>query len=259
MVVVEELEIKENLGAKEIDQSLVDLELVQMFRAGVHLGYSRTRRHPKMAEYMYGIKNNVEIFDLEKVRECLRLAEAFLKKLGEEGKQVLWVGTKPSVRKIVEEIAGELGASYVAWRWIGGTLTNAKVIRERIKYFEDLKKKRETRELEKYTKKEQLKISQEISKLEEKFSGIENLKNDLAALVIVDPREEKTALHEAVQMKLPVVAILSSDNDRTSISYPIPANDTIPSSVRYLLSRLAKAWKEGRDSTPLASTTNADG
>ncbi len=226
-----------------------DKELENMFRAGAHFAYSPSRRHPKMSSFIQGIKNNVEIFDLEKTSEALVRAENFLRKAGEARKSVLWVGTKPSARAVIEKIGRELGQNYVARRWIGGTLTNFKLIRERLKYFEDLKKKQESGELEKYTKKERLNISREIGSLAEKFSGIENLKNGPEAIVIVDPREEKTAFSEARRVNLPIVAVLSSDNDPSGVAYPIPANDSAPSSLAYLLERLARAYREGAASS----------
>jgi len=225
--------------------AFLDKELEEMFRAGLHFGYSRSRRHPRMSAYIYGIKNNVEVFDLEKTKTMLSGAEGFLKKLGEGGKSVLWVGTKPSLKFLVAEVGKELGHPFVAERWLGGTLTNAKVIRERLKYFEDLKSKQQGGELEKYTKKEQLDISREISKLERYLSGLVGLKNEIDAMVVVDPGEERTAFREAVKVKLPVIAVLSSDNDPAEVLYPIPANDTSPSSVGFILKRLAAAYREG--------------
>lgn len=222
-----------------------DKELEEMFLAGLQFGYFRRSRQPKMAEFMYGIKNNIEVFDLEKTRDALRLAENFLKKVGEAKKNILWVGTKPSARIAIEKTATDLGHSHVAGRWVGGSLTNAKIIRERIKYYEDLKKKKETGDLSKYTKKEQLKLGREIKALFRKFSGIENLRQDLEAIVIVDPKEEKTAFSEARRVGIPIVAIMSSDNDPTGVAYPIPANDSAMSSIEYLLSRLAHAYLEG--------------
>jgi len=229
----------------EIMEQASDKELEAMFAAGLQFGYSRSRRHPKMADFIYGTKNNVEVFDLERMREALISAKNFLKKVGEAKKNVLWVGTKPSAKVAIEKTAKMLSNSYVAGRWIGGTLTNAKIIQGRIKHYEDLKKKKETGDLDKYTKKEKLKISREIKMLEEKFSGIENLKNDLEAIVIVDPREEKTVFSEARRVGVPIVAILSSDNDPSGVSYPIPANDSAPSSIEYILADLAKAYQEG--------------
>ncbi|OGF69378.1 30S ribosomal protein S2 [Candidatus Giovannonibacteria bacterium RIFCSPLOWO2_02_FULL_45_14] len=222
-----------------------DKEFEAMFQAGVHFGYSRSHRHPSMSDFIHGVKNNVEIFDLEKTLESLEAAENFLRKIGEAKKNILWVGTKPSAKALIEKHAKALGHSYVAGRWIGGTLTNVKIIRDRIKYFEDLKKKRESKELEKYTKKERLRIAREIKTLEEKFSGIENLKGDIGAMIIVDPKEEKTAFSEARRVLLPVIAILSSDNDLSKVTNPIPSNDSASSSIEFLLERLAKAYQDG--------------
>ncbi|MEK7085251.1 MAG: 30S ribosomal protein S2, partial [Patescibacteria group bacterium] len=230
----------------ENSAKIAEPELEEMLKAGLHFGYSRSRRHPKMDPYIYGIKNNVEVFDVEKTRDCLKAAEAFLEKLGTAKKTVMWVGTKPSVRRAVEDIAKELGAPYVAERWIGGTLTNAKVIRERLKYFSELRAQKASGELQtKYTKKEQSKISRELSKLERFFGGLEGIANGLEALVIVDPKEEKTATHEAAKVKMPTIGIMSSDNDPGTVMYPIPANDTSPSSAGYILRRLAAAYTRG--------------
>lgn len=233
-----------------------DAELEVMFRAGVQFGYSRSHRHPSMASFIHGVKNNIEIFDLEKTKEALEEAENFLRKIGEAKKNVLWVGTKPSAKALIEKYAKALSHSYVAGRWIGGTLTNAKIIRDRIKYYEDLKKKRESKELEKYTKKEKLKIAREIKALGEKFSGIENLKNDLEVVVIVDPKEEKTAFSEARRMSVPIVAILSSDSDLSRVTYPIPGNDSASSSLDYLLGKLSDAYQEGVSRSNLNLNSN---
>ena len=177
------------------NEPIVDSELEEMFMAGLQFGYNRSQRQPKMADYIHGTKNNVEVFDLEKTRDAIRSAQDFLRKIGEARKSVLWVGTKPSAKEAIEKTARLLVHSHVAGRWVGGTLTNSKIIRERIKYYEDLKKKQETGELEKkYTKKETLKLAREIKALREKFSGIENLKNDLEAIIIVDPKDGK--IHE---------------------------------------------------------------
>ncbi|MBI2609944.1 30S ribosomal protein S2 [Candidatus Giovannonibacteria bacterium] len=245
-LIVENEEIKDPpSGGKEEIFPSADAELEAMFRAGLHFAYSRSRRHPKMSSYMYGIKNNVEVFELSKVRECLRSAEGFFAKIGERKGNILLVGTKPSVGPLVKEMGLNLNLPYVSERWVGGTLTNGKVIRERIKFFEDLKRKKESGELEKYTKKERLGLSRKIEALERYLGGIVNIKNDLDAIFIVDPKEEKTALHEALNVKLPIVAILSSDNDPSGILYPIPSNDTAVSSIAYITQRLTEAYRDG--------------
>lgn len=216
-----------------------------MFMAGAHFGYSRQSQHPKMKPYIFGIRNNIAIFDLEKTYAYLKKAEKFLEDLAKEGKKILIVSTKPGIRQLVEEAGRELNMPYVSERWLGGTLTNFKIIKDRLDYFMDLRKKKDTGELNKYTKKEISRFSKELSRLERFLGGLEPLNALPAALVIIDPKKEKTALRESFQMSIPVVAVLNSDSDPTNIDYPIPANDTSSASVKYLLSRLIKAFKKG--------------
>lgn len=231
---------------KKTDSDDSHKELEEMFVSGVHFGYSRQSRHPKMKPYLFGLRNNVEIFDLEKTRDCLKKAEKFLESLAKEGKQILLVATKSGMRQLVLTAASEIGMPYVSERWLGGTLTNFKVIRNRVEYFLDLRQKKASGELNKYTKKEISRINKELSRLERFFKGLENLTALPATLLIIDPKEEKTAAKEAKEMSIPIVAILNSDSDPTNITYPIPANDASVMSVKYLLNQLVKAYKKGK-------------
>ncbi|MBI5045494.1 MAG: 30S ribosomal protein S2 [Candidatus Niyogibacteria bacterium] len=232
-------------GAVSAEAPVITEELAEMFKAGVHFGYSRSRRHPKMEPYLFGIRNNIEVFDLEKVKVKLDEALAFLRKMGEEKKMVVFVGTKPSVRDMVEKTARELEMPYVKERWLGGLLTNFTALRKRMDYFEGLKQAQKSGELEKYTKKEQLEIEREIAKLDRNLGGVVKLKKLPDAIVVVDPKDEKIAVREAQARGVPVVAILSSDNDPEGIDFLVPANDSSNASVAYLLSRISGAYKEG--------------
>ena len=225
--------------------AVADPEIEEMFRAGLYLGYSRTRRHPKMKPYIFGLRNNVEVFDLEKIREKLREAEEFLKKLASEKKTVLLVGAKPSAAPLVEKTSEELGMPFSARHWPGGFLTNFSVMRKRLEHLEDLKSKRASGELAKYTKKEQLVLNEEIMRLENKFAGLTSLKKIPDAMIIIDPREEKTATREAQKMKLKTIGIMNIDCDPDLVVYPVPANDSAYSSIKYVLGRLALAYKSG--------------
>ncbi|MBI1957452.1 MAG: 30S ribosomal protein S2 [Candidatus Niyogibacteria bacterium] len=222
-----------------------DPELEAMFRARVHIGYSRTRCHPKMKPYIFGLRNTVEIFDLERVRDKLREAEAVMKTLGEKRAVVLWVATKPAVRAAVEKNAGELGMPYVTTRWPGGLMTNFSEIRKRLDHFDDLKAKRASGELARYTKKEQLVFADELARLERKFGGIVSLKKLPDAIVIVDPKEEITATREAKNVAITSVGIANVDCDPESVQHVVPANDSAASSVGYIVERLAAAYKAG--------------
>lgn len=196
-----------------------------------------------MAPFIYGVKNNVEIFDLEKT--WARLAETlnFMEKLSEEKKQILFVGTKPGVNDTVKKAAEELNMPYVSVRWIGGTLTNFKVIRGRVSEYERLKNDIESGNLQKYTKKERVKINKEFVRMEKNFSGLVKLISLPAALLVVDPKEENTAVREAKRLSLPVIAIMNTDADPTGIKYPVPANDAAARSVEYLINKIVNAYK----------------
>lgn len=225
----------------------IDSQLEEMIKAGVQFGYSRSKRHPKIKNYLFGIKNNVEIFNLEKIKQKKEEAKEFLRNLGKENKKFILAGTKRELRQIIKKIAGEAGMPYVNERWIGGILTNFKNIKNRIDYLADLINKKETGELGKYTKKEQLLKEREISKLQSYFGGLGKIENLPSALLVVDSEKEKNAVLEARKMSIPVVAIINTDCNPEEVDYPIPANDNSISSVEYILQELAKAYKEGLD------------
>ncbi|MBI2175377.1 MAG: 30S ribosomal protein S2 [Parcubacteria group bacterium] len=239
----ETVEQKESATATAAE--MADTELEAMFRAGVHFGYSRSRRHPKMAPYLFGVRNNIEIFDLVKVRVALQRALQFLTDLGKSQRTVLFVATKPSLNALLEAAAREINMPYVTERWLGGTLTNFKIIRSRVDRLITLKKQKESGELARYTKKERVELDREAGRLERHFGGIETLRELPAALVVVDAEENRTAVREAVRTRIPVVAIVNVDCNPSQVSYPIPGNDAAPSSVEYLLKRIVAAYKEG--------------
>lgn len=227
------------------DQPAGPAGIEALFAAGAHLGYGKSTRHSKMKEYIFGNRNNVEIFDLERTAEKLKAAENYLRELGVGKKTVLWVGTKPAAASVIEETAKKLGAPYVNERWLGGTLTNFKIIETRLAYWADLEREKETGGLDKYVKKEKLLKMVELRKLQRMLGGIKNLKFLPEAVVIVDPKEENTAFAESLRKKIPVVALLNTDCDPRRISYPIPANDNATSSISLILGRLAAAYEAG--------------
>lgn len=218
-------------------------ELEEMFKAGVHFGYRKSKRNPKMSEFIYGIKNNTEIFDLEKTKKSFDAALEFIRSLGEEKKQILLVGTKPGIKEIIKKMAEELNMPYVAGRWIGGTFTNFKIIKDRVGEFEKIKNDIDSDNISKYTKKERFKIVKEFERMKKNFGGLEKLNSLPLAVFIVDAKKESTAAREAKRMFVPIIAIINSDTDPTGIDYPIPANDSAPKSVEYLVNRVVKMYK----------------
>jgi small subunit ribosomal protein S2 len=214
----------------------------KLFGVGAHFGYAPSRRHPSLARFIYGSKGGTELFDLEKTAVCLEDALNFVKKLASERKTILFVGGKAEARNIVKRIAERLNQPYVAGRWIGGTLTNFSEIRKRLNRLQELSDMREKGELAKFTKRERLLIDREIADLELMFGGLKGMNKIPDAMFVVDPKHEEGAVDEAVQMRLPVAALMNSDCDRAHITYPIPANDASVASISFILEEVAKQY-----------------
>ena len=221
-------------------------DIKELYDAGVHFGYSRTRRHPTAEPFIFGTKDRSDIFDLEGTNKRLQVAREFASTTAKNGKQLLFVGGKNEAQSIVKDAAIRAGSPYVAGRWIGGSLTNFKNIRKRIDRLEKLMKERDDGTLEKYTKKERLLIDREITELLARFGGLVSMVELPAALIIVDTRRENTAVREANQLGISVIGLSSSDCDFSLIQYPIPANDTSVRSIRYVVDCIADACLEGK-------------
>lgn len=217
----------------------------ELFEAGAHIGYSRSRRHPKMRDFVFGMRNNIEIIDLETSEKKINEAGEFLKKLGKEGKNLLIVGTRPSAKNHVKEIGLSLNIPYVSERWLGGTLTNFKVLGGRIAYLLKLEEEEKIGGFEKYAKKEKTVRKLKLEKLRNMFEGLRNLKSIPDALIIIDPREEQTALAEAQKKNIPVIVLMNVDSDPKNIKYPIPINHNSQKTVSLVLGELKKFYEEG--------------
>ena len=217
-------------------------EIQTMFEAGVHFGYSRATAHPSMSPYLYGIKDGVSIFDLEKTQAKLEDAKAFLSEVSKTGK-VVFVSSKNESQSLIKSAAEKTNMPYVITRWIGGTITNFGEISKRITKLERMTDQREKGEFDKFTKKERLDRDREINKLEKFYGGLLGMKELPKAIVLVDPNEEHVAVKEAADKNIPVVAIASSDSNTEQIKYVIPANDSSRASIELLLSQLSSAIK----------------
>ena len=217
-----------------------------MFGAGAHFGLGRSRRNPTITPYIFGTKNGTDIFDLEKTSVLFEKAKAFIASLAKEGKTILFVGGKKEASQTIRNVAQSLNMPYVDGRWIGGTLSNFGQVRKRIDRYEKLTSDREKGELAKYTKRERMLIDKEIASLEKMFLGIVSLKKFPDAMFIVDPRREKNAIKEALDMKIPVIAITGSDCNLDGIVYPIVGNDSSKASIQFFLEDSAKAYQSGK-------------
>jgi len=217
-----------------------------MFTNGAHFGYDRSRRHPSVMKFIFGRKNNVEIFDLEKTEVKLQEAKEYVKKIASQNKQILFVGGKKEAQAVIENAAMKIDQPYVAGRWIGGTLTNFEEIKKRVKHYLDLVSQKEKGELVKYKKKERLLIEKEITKLETKFSGISNMDRKPAAVFIVDANREHIARDESISGGVPVISLSSTDCNFDKIDYVIPGNDSSLESIKFFVGEMVSSYEEGK-------------
>lgn len=214
-----------------------------MLKAGVHFGHRKSRWNPAMSPYVFGVRDNIHLIDLEKSRQKLEEALSFLKELKDKEATILFVGTKVSAKEITRKTAEECEMPYVVERWIGGTLTNFKIISERLKYFRDLEEKQSKGELEKYSRKEQSDFRFELEKLNRQFGGVKKMEKTPDALFLSGVANDDLAVKEAKAVGLPLVGICDTNSNPDNIDYPIPANDDAISSLRLILGILPEILK----------------
>lgn len=218
-----------------------------LFEVGAHFGFVKSRRHPSAKPFIFGTKNKIEIFDLEKTSVELEKVLEFVTAKGKEGAMGLFVGGKSEAREAVTKSGQALEMPFVAGRWIGGTLTNFSEIKRRIARLEELTTQREKGELAKYTKKERLLIDREIDHLNLYFSGLSTLKFMPKFMVVIDPKKESIAVAEAKRMKIPVIALCGSDTNLHDVDYAIPGNDSSRQTISFILDEVVNAYKTGKD------------
>lgn len=214
------------------------LDTEEMASAGLHFGHKTSKTHPKMAPYLFGVRNTICIIDLEKTKEKFEEALKFIQEIVSDGKVLLLVGTKIQAKELVKNMAVECGLPYIYNRWLGGTFSNFGIIQKRVAYFKDLEAQKAAGELEKYTKKERLGLDKELKDLEIKFGGIKNLGKLPDAIFVCDMIEDELAIKEARMKGIKVIAICHTNTDPTLADYPIPASDDSVSSVKYILDKV---------------------
>ena len=222
------------------------ISMKQLLEAGVHFGHQTRRWNPKMAEYIFTERNGIYIIDLQKTVKKIEVAYNFLRELSEEGKDILFVGTKKQAQESIEVEAKRANMFYVNQRWLGGTLTNFKTISKSINKLHELEKMEEDGIFDVLPKKEVIKLKAEREKLEKFLGGIKNMKSLPGALFVVDPRKEKNALAEAKILGIPVVSIVDTNCDPDEVDYIIPGNDDAIRAVKLLTAKMADAIIEGR-------------
>lgn len=221
--------------------------LKRLFDTGAHFAQVKSRRHPSMKAYLVGTKGRQEIIDLAKTAEQLEAAKAAMTTLAKEGKTVLFVGGKVETAVIVKKAAEEMGAPYVATRWLGGTISNWLEIKKRIDRLAELEDTSAAGAMNKqHTKLELLRMNREKKRLQERLDGITSMTKRPDALLVVDPKHEKYAVKEAREAGIPVIAVMSSDGNLKDAAYPIVANDASRETVKLILAELVEAFKKGQ-------------
>jgi len=228
-----------------MDTTDLNEELIkEMAGAGVLYGHKRTKTHPKMKPFIALTRNDIEMIDPEATISSLEKAIVVLNEKIKSGGLILIVGTIPPAKEAVLKFAEEFNFPFVINRWLGGTLTNFKVISNRGIQYQDLKSQKEKNELAKYTKKEQHRLSEKINKLSRNFEGLIKLGKVPDVLFVVDPEVHDTAVREAKRLKIPIVAILDSNDNPSQIDYPIFGNDHAKLSIDWIFARILEGLKK---------------
>lgn len=229
-----------------------------LLEAGVHFGHQRRRWNPKMREYIYTSRDDIYIIDLQKTAKKIEEAYAAMKEIAEAEGKVLFVGTKKQAQEAAEECALRTNMYFVNERWLGGTLTNFKTIRSRIKRLEQIEKMESDGTFDLLPKKEVIKIKKEYDKLNKYLRGIREMKKLPAALVIVDPRKEENAIKEARILNIPVFGVVDTNCDPDMVDYVIPGNDDAVRSVKLMLGVLTNAIAEVNGNEMIVFLTEED-
>ncbi len=218
----------------------------QLLEAGVHFGHQTKRWDPKMAEYIYQARNGIHIIDLQKTSKKIDEAYNFIKEVSEEGKDILFVGTKKQAQECIKEAAEKSNMFYVDQRWLGGMLTNFKTIRKRIERLNKLEEMQEDGTFDVLPKKEVAALKNEMEKLEKNLGGIKNMTRLPGAMFVVDPKNERIAVLEAKKLNIPIVGLVDTNCSPEDVDYPIPGNDDAIRAVKLITDVMANAVIEGR-------------
>ena len=230
----------------------------QLLEAGVHFGHQTRRWDPKMAEYIFQARNGIHIIDLQKTSKKLDEAYSFLKEQAEEGKTVLFVGTKKQAQDCVKEAAEKCGMYYVNQRWLGGTLTNFETIRKRINRLMELEKMQEDGTFEVLPKKEVILLKKEMEKLEKNLGGIKDMTELPGVMFIVDPKKERIGILEARKLGIPVIGLVDTNCNPEDVDYAIPGNDDAIRAVKLIADCMANAVIEGKQGESMEMPENVE-
>lgn len=230
----------------------------ELLEAGVHFGHQTKRWNPKMKPYIFGARNGIYIIDLQKTVRMFREIHDFITETVENGKSILFVGTKKQARESIYEEANRCEMFYVHNRWLGGMLTNFQTIKKSIDRLNHLNTIENDGTINVYPKKERLKLGKERAKLDSTLGGIRNMKKLPGAIFIVDPKNEAIAVREGRRLGIPIVAIVDTNCDPDEIDYIIPGNDDAIRAIRLITSRIAEACIQGKERQAEKQQAEAD-
>ena len=230
----------------------------QLLEAGVHFGHQTRRWDPKMAEYIFQARNGIHIIDLQKTSKKIDEAYAFLKEQVEEGKTVLFVGTKKQAQDCMKEAALKCGMYYVDKRWLGGMLTNFDTIRTRVQRLKDLEKMQEDGTFEVLPKKEVILLKKEMEKLERNLGGIKNMEEIPGVIFLVDPKKEHIAVLEAKKLGIPLVGLVDTNCNPEDVDYVIPGNDDAIRAIKLIIEAMANAVIESKQGESMVKESEND-
>ena len=230
----------------------------QLLEAGVHFGHQTRRWDPRMAEYIFQARNGIHIIDLQKTSKKLDEAYSFVKEQAEEGKTILFVGTKKQAQECVKEAAERCGMYYVDQRWLGGMLTNFDTIQKRIQRLKELERMQEDGTFDVLPKKEVILLKKEMEKLEKNLGGIKDMEQLPGVMFIVDPKKERIGILEAKKLGIPVIGLIDTNCNPEDVDYAIPGNDDAIRAVSLIVDCMANAVIEGRQGESMEMETEEE-
>ncbi len=239
--------LRRKIKNPEEEKGMSHITMKQLLEAGVHFGHQTRRWNPKMKPFIFGERNGIHIIDLQQTLKYFEIAYEFVVNVTAEGGKVLFVGTKKQAQDAIKEEAERCGMPYVNFRWLGGTLTNFRTIRQSIEKLKKIESWFEDGTIDRFLKKERLKLERLKNKLERNLAGIKHMESLPQAVYIVDPVYEEIAVKEARKLGIPIVAIVDTNCDPDLIDYIIPGNDDAIRAVKLITSKIADACIEGQE------------
>lgn len=230
----------------EANQGEIMVTMKDLLECGVHFGHQTRRWNPKMKKFIFGVRKNIHIIDLQKTLRYFRYTYNIVRDAAAEGKTIMFVGTKKQASETLKEYAQKINVPYVSYRWLGGMLTNFSTIKKSVRKLEIIEEMEQNGQIEMLTKKERLMILRKKEKLKKYLEGVRHLKKAPDMIFVIDVVKEKIALYEAKKLGIPIVAPLDTNCDPDLVDYPIPGNDDAIRSIQLFCKEISEAITEGR-------------